>query len=128
MKIKGRGNNKGKAQGRILFSNEPISFLGGIDPETGKIVEEGHELKGEKVKDKILVFPKGKGSTVGSYVLYQLSKNNKEPSAIINSESEAIVAVGAIISSIPLIDKIDINKLPKKGMISVDSEEGTVKF
>ncbi|MCK5177149.1 MAG: DUF126 domain-containing protein, partial [Candidatus Aenigmarchaeota archaeon] len=66
-----------------------------------------HDLEGKTITDKILVFPNGKGSTVGSYTLYRLKKNNKAPLAIINKECEAIVAVGAIISQIPLIDKLE---------------------
>ena len=92
-----------------LVSKEPIGFLGGVDPNTGEVLE--GDIKGQFVKDKILVFPTGKGSTVGSYVLYQLKKNNVAPKAIINSEAEPIVVVGAIISEIPMIDKIDISSI-----------------
>ena len=64
--LKGRVIYKGKAQGEALVTTQPISFYGGVDPATGIIIEKGHELQGQSVKGKILVFPTGKGSTVGS--------------------------------------------------------------
>ena len=91
-------------KGNVLVTTEPISFLGGVDPKTGKICEEGHELYGKSIKDKILIFPRGKGSTVGSYVIYALKKEGNAPLAIINAEAEPIVAVGAIISDIPMFE------------------------
>lgn len=110
MQIKARKISKGKAEGQLLVSKDAISFFGGVDPDTGIIVEKGHALEGESIEGKILVFPNGKGSTVGSYTLYRLKKNNKHPAGIINKECETIVAVGAIISQIPLIDKLQNNK------------------
>ncbi|MCK5476865.1 MAG: DUF126 domain-containing protein [Candidatus Aenigmarchaeota archaeon] len=107
MKLNARKISKGKTKGKLLVSKDSISFFGGVDPDTGIVVEKGHDLEGKTITDKILVFPNGKGSTVGSYTLYRLKKNNKAPLAIINKECEAIVAVGAIISQIPLIDKLE---------------------
>jgi hypothetical protein len=105
--IKGRKISKGEAKGEILLSTQPISFYGGVDPDTGVVTERGHPLEGISVKNKILVFPQGKGSTVGSYILYRMKKNSTAPKAIINKECEPIVAVGAIIAEIPLIDKLE---------------------
>ena len=107
-----------------IVSNEPIGFLGGVDPKTGEVLE--GDIKGQFVKDKVLVFPTGKGSTVGSYVLYQLKKNNAAPKAIINSEAETIVAVGAIISEIPMIDKIDISKIVGGDIITLKNDTITI--
>ena len=107
-----------------LVSKEPIGFLGGVDPNTGEVLE--GDIKGQFVKDKILVFPTGKGSTVGSYVLYQLKKNNVAPKAIINSEAEPIVVVGAIISEIPMIDKIDISSIKQGDVITLKND--TISF
>lgn len=95
----------GIAKGPALVSKEPISFLGGIDPQTGIVIEQGHPLIGKDVTGKILIFPNGKGSTVGSYVMLQLAKNKHAPAAIINILAEPIIAVGAIISKIPMVDK-----------------------
>lgn len=107
IKLKGRTISRGCAKGEVLLSRDPISFLGSVDPKTGIIIEENHVLTGKSIKDKVLIFPHGKGSTVGSYVLYQLKKNGAAPAAIINLETEPIVAVGAIISEIPLVDMLE---------------------
>lgn len=128
--VRGRKISGGTAEGPALVSHEPISFFGGVNPDTGTITEKGHELEGASVKDKILVFPHGKGSTVGSYTLYRMKKNGVAPRAIINVESEPIVAVGAIISDIPTIDKLEKNPLTfiQSGMIlKVDAERSTLE-
>ena len=72
--IKCRNIAKGKAKGELLVSSEPISFLGGVNPENGEVIDPNHELKGQSVKDKVLFIPGGKGSTVGSYVIFQMMK------------------------------------------------------
>jgi hypothetical protein len=126
LKVQGRVICRGKARGRALVSSQPISFLGGVDPETGKVVERGHELAGESVKGRVLVFPHGKGSTVGSYVLYRLSRSGLAPAAIVNEECETIVAVGAIISEIPCVDRVDLNKIAQGVLVTVD--DGVVQF
>ncbi|MDI6639668.1 MAG: DUF126 domain-containing protein [Methanocellales archaeon] len=130
MKVKGRAISRGIASGRALVTSQPISFLGGVDPMSGEIIEKGHELFSEKIANRVLVFPNGKGSTVGSYVLYQLKKNGVAPCAMINITSEAIVAVGAIISSIPLVDRLQINPLGiihDGDMVLVNGTEGYVE-
>ena len=105
--MKGRVIYKGDAEGQAIVVNSTISFLGDVDPKTGVIVNKEIEEAGETIAKKILIFPGGKGSTVGSYVIYQLKKNNVAPIGMINIETEPIVAVGAIISEIPLVDKLD---------------------
>lgn len=120
MKLTGRVIYKGNAEGVALVTSQPISFYGGVDPDSGKVIERGHELQGESVKERVLVFPHGKGSTVGSYILYRLSKNGMAPSAIINKECETIVAVGAIISGIPCVDKIDISEIRSNTKVRID--------
>lgn len=107
MKFEGEVVKDGEAEGKALVTDEPISFLGGIDPNSGKIIESDHQIEGKSVKQKILIFPHGKGSTVGSYVLYQLKSNEKAPAAIINRNAEPIVAVGAIIADIPMLHKLN---------------------
>ena len=120
MKLNGRVIYEGKAVGKAMASSSPLSFYGGVNPDTGEIVERGSELAGESVKGKILVFPHGKGSTVGSYVLYRLAKNGAAPRAIVNAKCETIVAVGAIISEIPCVDMIDVSKIPSGATVRVD--------
>ena len=125
--MKGRTISPGKAEGEALVSREPLSFYGGIDPKTGVVIEKGHELEGRCVKDKILVFPCGKGSTVGSYVIYGLKKNGVAPAAIINKETETVVATGAILAGIPCVDEIDIEWIKTGDRLKVDADEATVE-
>lgn len=120
--LKGRIIYKGKGEGEALVTSMPISFYGGVDPNTGVVIEKGHELQGESVKGKILVFPQGKGSTVGSYTLYRMKKNGAAPAGMINRECETIVAVGAIISEIPCVDKVDISKIKTCDKISIEND------
>jgi len=110
-RISGRVISKGVASGSALVSNAPLSFLGGVNPTTGEIIDPRHELYGCSVAKRVLIFTTGKGSTVGSYVIYQLKKKGVAPAAIINEVSETIIAVGAIISGLPLIDKLEINPI-----------------
>ena len=126
MMLTGRVIFEGKAEGTALVSPSPMSFYGGVNPDTGEIVERGSELAGESVKGKVLVFPHGKGSTVGSYVLYRLKKNGAAPAAIVNEKCETIVAVGAIISEIPCVDMVDVGKITPGSRVRVDG--GVVEF
>ncbi len=131
IKLKGRTISRGCAEGEVLISRDPISFLGSVDPKTGIVIEEKHSLAGKSIKGKVLVFPHGKGSTVGSYVMYQLKKNEAAPVAIINLETEPIVAVGAIISEIPLVDKLERNPydiLKDGDTVQVNGSEGYVEL
>ncbi|MCQ5337261.1 MAG: DUF126 domain-containing protein [Candidatus Methanomethylicia archaeon] len=108
---KGRGISKFIGEGEAIISKKPFSFFGGIDPKTGIIIDRNHDLYGESIVGKVFIFPKGKGSTVGSYIIYQLKKNKKHPNAIINIESEPIIAIGCIIAEIPLVDKLEVNPI-----------------
>ncbi len=127
--MKGRTISPGLVEGEAIVSSEPIGFYGGVDAKTGIIIEKGHELEGQSVKDKVLVFPCGKGSTVGSYVIYGLKKNGVAPAAIINQETETIVATGVILAGIPCVDQIDLNKLAitTGDRVRVDAETGVVE-
>ena len=124
--FQGRSISPGKVEGETLVSKEPIGFYGGIDAKTGIFIEKGHELEGKSVKGKILVFPCGKGSTVGSYVIYGLAKNNQAPLAILNKETETIVATGAILAGVPCVDKIPVEKICTGDRLSIDATNGTV--
>ncbi|MGD8623212.1 MAG: DUF126 domain-containing protein [Anaerolineae bacterium] len=122
MILVGRLIKDGQARGRALVSPEPIGFLGGVDPETGVVVEGGHPLEGQCVAGRILVFPTGKGSTVGSYTLYRMARAGTAPAAIVNAESEAIVALGAIMAGIPMVDQIDISQIRSGDLLHLRGE------
>ena len=121
--LTGRVIKAGTASGRALVSPESIGFLGGVDPETGIVIEKGHPLEGECVTGTVLCFPTGKGSTVGSYTLYWMKKAGTAPAAILNVESETIVAVGAIISEIPMLDRVDLAQIATGDWVVVEGEK-----
>ncbi|MEF8880181.1 MAG: DUF126 domain-containing protein [Candidatus Thermoplasmatota archaeon] len=125
--MKGRTISPGYAEGEALVSSKPIGFYGNVDIETGEVIEKGHPLEGCCVKDKILVFPCGKGSTVGSYVIYGLNKNGVGPKAVVNEETETIVATGCILAGIPCVDHVDIKKIKDGDHLVVDADEGSVE-
>ena len=128
MKLKGRKVYKGIAEAEAIVTKDGISFYGGVDPDTGKVVEVGHELEGQTITGKVLVFPTGKGSTVGSYTIYRMKKNNTAPVAIVNKEIDTIIAVGCIISEIPCVDKINIEDIKTGQQLIVNGNEGIVEL
>jgi hypothetical protein len=128
--IRGRRIVEGKAEGEALVSHEPVSFYGGIDPITGMVTEGKHAVEGESVSGRVFVFPTGKGSTVGSYVIYRMKKLGTAPAAIVNLETEAILATGCVISGIPLVDRIgeEAFSLLSSGMrLRVNANQGVVE-
>jgi predicted aconitase with swiveling domain len=130
MQIKCHRVASGRASGPALVTGQAISFLGNVNPETGVVVDPAHELFGESIAGKVLIFPGGKGSTVGSYVIYQLKKRGLAPVAMINLVSEPIVAVGAVISGIPLVDRVgeDVLRIKSGTMVEVDADRELVQF
>ncbi len=101
------------------MTSQAISFFGGVDPETGIVVEHGHALEGHCISGKILVFPTGKGSTVGSYTLYRLKHNNRAPLAILNADCETIIAVGCIIAEIPCVDQLPLQEITSGSLVRI---------
>jgi predicted aconitase with swiveling domain len=131
MILYGRKVKGGTAEGETLVSTEPVSFYGGVDPISGCVIEPGHCCCGENISGKVFVFPTGKGSTVGSYVIYRMKKLGTAPVAIINVETETILATGCVISDIPLVDKLnrDPIKVIKNGMyVRVNADDGFVEI
>ena len=130
MKIKCHRVASGRASGLALVTGQAISFLGNVNPETGVVVDPAHELFGQCIAGKVLIFPGGKGSTVGSYVIYQLKKRGLAPAAMINLVSEPIVAVGAVISGIPLVDRVgeEVLRIKSGTIVNVDADRELVQF
>jgi len=128
--FRGRGIAKGCASGELLVSPEPISFLSGVNPDTGVVVEKGHPLEGQNISGRVIAFDYGKGSTVGSYVLYALSKNGHAPAAIVNTEAEPIIVVGAIMGGIPMIDRIGfpVTQLKSGIQVTVNGDTGELMY
>jgi predicted aconitase with swiveling domain len=128
MRLQGRSIYPGTAQGEALVTTQAISFYGGIDPETGVVVERGHELEGKCIAGRVLVFPTGKGSTVGSYTLYRLKHNGHAPLAILNAECETITAVGCIIAEIVCVDQLPIHNILPGSVVRIDDDMVSIEL
>ncbi len=126
MRLYGRKISSGQAKGDVIIEPGAVSFLGGIDPEEGVVVDSANQVSGQSIAGKVFAFSTGKGSTVGSYVIYRMKKSDTAPVAIINGSAETIVASGAIISGIPMIDRIDISLLRNCDSVMVNADEGYV--
>jgi len=123
-RITGRKIMEGRAQGEALVTKEPLSFMGSVNPKTGVVIERGHEIEGQCLKGKILVFPCAKGSTGGSYMLYDVVKNGVGPVGIVNTEADSVVVIGAIVADLPMIDKVDISQIKTGDFIILDATNG----
>jgi predicted aconitase with swiveling domain len=131
MKLRGRKINSGKAEGKAVVYAGPFSMLGDLDPRTGRIPVKGHELEGQSLANKIFVFTTGKGSTGGPYIAYMAKKMGKAPAGMICTECEPIIALGAIMADIPMLDKLDKNPVDiiKTGdYVKMDADEGVVEI
>lgn len=126
-RIKGRAIFEGTAAGRVLKSEVPVGFFGHLDPETGLYREHGHPLDGASIKGRVLVFPRAKGSTVGSYILYGLKKAGNAPAAMVMTECDTIVAVGALIGEIPTVDGVALSALENDQWVRVEGGELAVE-
>ena len=93
----------GKVQGVVLKSTKPNNFLGTVDKKTGIISDKNHDLFEKSIKDTILVFPSGVGSSVGAYTIYSIKSNNTAPLAMICQKADLTVATGCALTNIPLI-------------------------
>nr|ABZ09128.1 putative protein of unknown function DUF126 [uncultured marine crenarchaeote HF4000_APKG6D9] len=115
----------GKVQGTVLKSNDPINFLGTVDKKTGIISDKNHDLFKKSLKDSILVFPSGVGSSVGAYTIYSIKSNNVAPRAMICQKADLTVATGCALANIPLITITDEEFLSiEDGMkISLDTDD-----
>lgn len=125
------GKGTGIVKGTALVTTEPVCFLGGVDVKTGNITEQGHPLYGKCIKDTILVFPTGKGSTGGSYLIYDTICNGNGPKCMLNLEIEQVTVIGCIMGEMPLMDQpdADITRLIQTGdEVTVDFDHGTITF
>ena len=130
IKIRAKTVVPGIAHGEAIVSHTPISFTGGVDPDTGIVREPGHELEGQSIAGKILVFPMGKGSTTGSWQFYAAYKRGNAPAGIINVRAEGVVTVSAVITGIPMVHDLDQDPLQciKSGdIVTINANEGFVE-
>jgi predicted aconitase with swiveling domain len=130
MKVKGHIVSPGKAEGEAVVLDEPFSFLGELDPNTGKIASPLSKQFGQDLRGKVIVTPTGKGSSMGPVISWYAMKAGNNPAAIICLQAEAILASSAIIASIPMIDKLDKNpfEVIRSGdYVKVDAVAGIVQ-
>lgn len=121
--------SKGYGEGEALICHAPIGFNFGVDVSTGTITEHAHELEGKSFRDKVLIFPHGKGSTGGSYVVYQVACAGTGPAAIINRNTETIIAAGAIMGGLPVVDHLEqdpLETIENGDWVRVDATNGRV--
>lgn len=131
MILRGHTVCPGKAEGQAVVTGTPFSFLGELDPSTGKILSPSHELFGQSIADKIFVFPTGKGSSAGPLISWAAMKAGNNPKAMICVRAEPIVAAAAITASIPMVDRLDKNPLEvieTGDYVKIDANEGVVEI
>ena len=127
----GRSIFAGVAEGKALIAKQGISFLGGVDPDTGVVTEVGHELRGEKVTGRVLVFPSLKGSAGGLWIIIRMAFKKTGPKAIIVPKVDTILVGAVIMGEIPTIDSLSVDPFTtfKSGdLLRVDGTNGTVEL
>lgn len=135
--LRGRGISSGLAKGEAIVTRQPFMFAHGIDVATGIIIDERHELCGKSIAGKVFVFPYGKGSTTGSTWILENLRRGQGPIAIINLNTEPIIAASSIMAKIffgievPIVDRLDKNPLEIIGTgdhVNVNGNTGTVEI
>ena len=118
---------QGKIQGTVLKSKDSINFLGTVEKKTGMISEKNHDLFNKSIKDSILVFPSGVGSSVGAYTIYSIKSNNSAPLAMICLKADLTVVTGCALTNIPLliISNDEFNSLKSGMKIAIDTKSST---
>ena len=128
--LQGCGIAEGVAEGIALVSHEPIAFNLGVDEQTGIVVERGHELEGQSIAGRVLVFPGGKGSTASSFSLLQLASLGLAPAAILNVQSDAILVAGAVLAGFPLVHDFTsgaMESIKSGDLLHIDGSTGLVE-
>lgn len=117
----------GRATGILMHTDQPINFLGMIDKDTGVIRDASHDLYERSVRDTILAFPHGIGSSVGAYTIHSLKVNNVAPSAMLCGRPDLTVVTGCAVANIPLaILDVSAMKPQNNSKITVDVDAGTI--
>ena len=94
---------QGRTQGIVLKTTNPINFLGAVDKKTGMIRDKKYDIFEKSIKDVVLVFPHGIGSSVGAYTIYSLKSHQSAPVAMICQKADLTVASGCALANIPMI-------------------------
>ncbi|HEX6262063.1 MAG TPA: DUF126 domain-containing protein [Actinomycetota bacterium] len=95
----GRALAAGMAEGVLIVLREPLSFWGGMDPETGEVIDAHHPQRGEILTGRVVAMPSGRGSSSASSVLAEAIRIGKAPVALVLMEPDPIVALGSVVAS-----------------------------
>ena len=120
----------GKIDGIVLKSENPINFLGTVDKKTGIISDKNHDLYQKSIKDTVLVFPSGVGSSVGAYTIYSIKSNQTAPLAMICKKADLTVATGCALANIPMIIISDeeFSSIKNDMKISFDTDSNQIHY
>lgn len=127
----GRSICSGLTEGEALVTKQGVSFLGGVDPDTGVITEVNHELHGRSLAGKVLILPALKGSAGGMWIIIRLARSGLGPKAIVVNKADTILVGAVIMGEIPTIDSLaaDPFDLVKNGdLVRIDGEKGTLEI
>ena len=115
---------QGNAQGKVLKTTNPINFLGAVDKKTGIIRDKKYDIFEKSIKDTILVFPHGIGSSVGAYTIYSLKSHQSAPVAMICQKADLTVASGCALANIPMIvvSNDEFDSLHNGSKMSIDTK------
>ena len=130
MTIKGRAINPKRVKAQALVLEVPFSFIGDFEPDTGRLTMAGHPLAGQSLAGKVLVFPIGKGGTVGPLMAYQARSQGNAPAAIVCEQIEPLTCECALIMDIPILDRFPVSPVTviKNGdLVEIDGDQVTVK-
>ncbi|MFC1871012.1 aconitase X swivel domain-containing protein [Chloroflexota bacterium] len=135
--LKGRGVTSGAAEGEALVTKEAFGFCHGLEPTTGLVSDEKHEWLGQSVKGKVMVYSRGKGSTGGGLYILEAVRLGNAPSAIINLETDPVIAGGFIMAKllydkeIPVIDSLEqdpVDIIRTGDRVKVDANNGIIEI
>ena len=128
--IRGRKVVGGVAEGEAITTNETISGWGGIDSNTGTIIERRHELVGQSFKDKVLVFPGAKGSSGYSHFFHLARVSGAAPKAMLFNKMTTKAALGAVVTRVPTMSDFDrdpLSLIETGDWVKVDADNGVIE-
>ena len=119
---------QGKVKGTVLKTTNPINFLGAVDKKTGVIHDQKYDIFEKSIKDSILVFPHGIGSSVGAYTIYSLKSYESAPLAMICKKADLTVASGCALANIPMIvvSKEQFDSIENGNEVEINTESTTI--
>jgi predicted aconitase with swiveling domain len=128
--LRGRKVVGGVAEGEAFVTSDTISGWGGIDANTGTIIELRHEKRGQSFKDKVLVFPGAKGSSGYSHYFHLARVAGAAPKAMLFNKMTTKAALGAVVTRAPAMTDFDqdpLSVIETGDWVKVDADRGVVE-